>query len=165
MPGQLSVGMPRRVRVARPRQTRTQPSSRRQAGGAARRCAMPIRSKRVKRAANGIKGDGHRRNPQRAGKPPVGCAGEEGQSPTPDSDGQAGNQQQGGDVPEEDGHDHAVDEHGGGPEGAAFEQAAGWFFERQQEAALADAQCQAVSRVGGRLLLISSPRTDTMLMG
>ena len=77
----------------------------------------------------------------RAGKPPVGCAGEEGESDA-GRHGQAGYQQQGGDVPKEDGHDHAVDEHGGGPEGAAFEQAAGWFFERQQEAALADAQCQ-----------------------
>ena len=43
-------------------------------------------------------------------------------------------------MPEEDGHYDAVDEHGRGPEGAALEEAAGGFFEGEEEAGLGDAE-------------------------
>ena len=45
-------------------------------------------------------------------------------------------------MPEEDGHYDAVYEHGRGPEGAALEEAAGGFFEGEEEAGLGDAEGQ-----------------------
>lgn len=45
-------------------------------------------------------------------------------------------------VPEEDGHQDAVNQYRGGPESPALEQSPGRSFHRQEEAALGDAQCK-----------------------
>ena len=57
-------------------------------------------------------------------------------------------------MPEEDGHNHAVDEHGRGPEGAALEEAAGGFSRARRRPVWATPRASRVT-LGGRLLLIS----------